>query len=312
MNKVFILTPESEKFAQRVQAHQLPQLEILASDAVPENLAGIKGCNIVLGQPALVAQILPQMPQIKWVQSTFAGIDALCQPGLRKDYHLTGVKEVFSSYMSEYVFLYILVFERNFLESLENQRKATWLDLPYRGLQGLTLGVCGFGAIGKRIAQTAAHFRMRVFGYNSNGTPSPYAEQVYRESTLEAFLAPLDYLVITLPSTPHTRHLINYARLQQMRSSAVLINVGRGEVVAEQDLIHALKEKMIRGAILDVFEEEPLPAKSPLWKMPNVFITPHNAAFSFPEDITKIFVDNYLRFLKQETLQYVIDLKRGY
>ncbi len=92
----------------------------------------------------------------------------------------------------------------------------------------------------------------------------------------------------------------------------MLINVGRGEVVAEQDLIHALKEKMIRGAILDVFEEEPLPAKSPLWKMPNVFITPHNAAFSFPEDITKIFVDNYLRFLKQETLQYVIDLKRGY
>lgn len=312
MNKVFILTPDSQKFVQMVEAKNLPQLEIFASNHIPSDLELMKRCNIILGKPVLVAQILPQAPQIEWVQSSFAGIEALCDPQLPTDYTLTGIKEIFNLQMSEYVFLYILARERNFLKNLAHQQKQIWHDIPSRGLQGLTMGVCGFGSIGQHIAQTATHFGMKVFGFNNRGTPHPYAKKMFNASSIEAFLPPLDYLVITLPSTPQTRHLFDYSRFQQMKSSAVLVNIGRGNVVNEKDLIQALQEKVIQGAILDVFEEEPLSPESLLWKMPEVFITPHNSAASFPEEISEIFADNYRRFLKHEPLQYVIDRKKGY
>ena len=118
--------------------------------------------------------------------------------------------------------------------------------------------------------------------------------------------------MITLPSTPDTLHLIDYDTLRAMKKSAVLINIGRGNVVSENALVRALEEGLVRGAVLDVFEQEPLPVESRLWSLPNVMITPHNSGISFPEDIVKIFAENYRRFVNKKPLKYRVDFNRGY
>ena len=117
---------------------------------------------------------------------------------------------------------------------------------------------------------------------------------------------------MVLPKTPDTTGLIDYRALKQMKPSAVLINVGRGNAIIENDLIRALKEQIIRSAVLDVFQEEPLPKESGLWDLPNALITPHNSGFGFPKDIIQVFFDNYQRFCEKQPLHYVIDFNRGY
>jgi phosphoglycerate dehydrogenase-like enzyme len=118
--------------------------------------------------------------------------------------------------------------------------------------------------------------------------------------------------VITLPHTPATEHLFDTQAFQAMNPAAILFNVGRGKVVSEPVLIQAVQQQQIRGAVLDVFEEEPLAQSSHLWGLPNVFLTPHNSAYSFPEEIVKIFVENYQRYITGKPLRYLIDFEKGY
>ena len=312
MNKLLILSPDSDEYALLIQQRELPELSLLSCNTIDQGISRVSECNIILGQPAWVKSILRPAGRLKWVQSTFAGVEALCSKDLRKDYILTGVKGVFGPLMSEYVFAYILALERQLLETYTNQKTKQWRVIPYRGLQGLTLGICGLGSVGRQIAATGKHFKMRVLAFKRTPEAGPPLEKVYTGRALGEFLGQLDYLVITLPLTSQTEHLFNYETLSRMKPTAVLINAGRGRVVAQEDLAQALRQGLIRGAVLDVFEKEPLPEESPLWEMPNILITPHNAAVSFPEDIVAIFADNYRRFIKKEKLRHIIDFKRGY
>jgi phosphoglycerate dehydrogenase-like enzyme len=159
---------------------------------------------------------------------------------------------------------------------------------------------------------TARHFGLRIIGLNRSGKPCEAVETVYTVDELPAFLKKPDYIVLALPETQQTNQLINSDTLGMMKPSAVLINIGRGNSVNETDLVRALEDAVIGGAVLDVFESEPLPPESPLWRMPNVYITPHMAATSFPEDIAETFLQNYQRFLRREPLQYTVDFELGY
>jgi len=311
-NRLLILTPDAEAYARQLIRRRLPDLALVPCGRKEGARDLIADCNIVLGQPDWVRPVLDHAPKLKWVQSTFAGVEALCMGEPPSDYMLTGVKGLFGPLMSEYVFAYILALERQLFETRDNQKKKLWRMLPYQSLQGLNLGICGLGSVGRQIALTGNHFKMRVLAYKRSPHKSPLVEQVFSGSSLNDFLSRLDYLVITLPLTAETRHLIDYGALCRMKPSAVLINVGRGGVVIEKDLERTLEEKRIRGAVIDVFEKEPLSAQSRLWEMPHVFITPHNSAFSFPEKIIEIFSGNYRRFIKKEKLEYLIDFKRGY
>jgi len=250
--------------------------------------------------------------KLQWVQSIFAGVEDLLSSPQRTDYVLTGVKGVFGPLMSEYVFVYILTLERHVFEVYENQKERVWGKIPYESLQGKLLGICGLGSIGLHIAQTAKHFGMKVWGYKRSYEEVPGIDRIFTQLDFKEFLSNPDYIVITLPSTPDTLHLMDYETIKAMKSSAVLINVGRGSVISESALVRALEEKLIRGAVLDVFEEEPLPEGSRLWALPNVMITPHNSGFSFPEDIVRIFAENYRRFVDKKTLKYIVDFTRGY
>ena len=311
-NRLLILSRDPTRYAELIERFDFADLELVAFDSVEKAKKYVENCNIILGAPKLIAHILVAANKLQWVQSIFAGVEVLLSPRQRTDYVLTGVKGVFGPLMSEYVFVYILALERHILEVYENQKVRVWKKIPYESLQDKLLGICGLGFIGLHIAQTAKHFGMKVWGYKRSYEEVPGIDRIFTQSDFKEFLSNPDYIVITLPSTPDTLHLIDYDTIKVMKSSAVLINVGRGSVVSESALVRALEEKLIRGAVLDVFEEEPLPEESRLWALPNVMITPHNSGFSFPEDIVRIFAENYRRFVDKKPLKYIVDFNRGY
>lgn len=282
------------------------------SNSVESAMAVAADCEIILGEPQLVSQILEAASQLRWVQSCWAGVDSLCQPGLRRDYLLTGVTGQFGQLISEYITGYLFALERGFFEMRANQLESNWKPLPYRRPHDLTVGIIGLGSIGRQLARTVSGFGFKVTGMNTTGKPYQYVDQVYTRDHSDEFFTGVDYLVVTLPATAQTKHFINARVLQKMQPSAVLMSVGRGSVVDEDALIQALQRDEIRAAVLDVFETEPLPLESPLWSMPNVYVTPHVSAVSFPEDIIEVFKQNYLRYLNNESLQQVVDFERGY
>ena len=312
MNSVLIVETDASAYVAEIEKRNLPELQILSVTSPEEAAPLVSQVQIIFGRPDFIAPILSSAGNLEWVQSTYAGIEPLCAAGLRTDYLLTGVKDVFGPLMSEYVFGQILARERSILKTYNNQLKHHWEPIPYRGLDGLTIGIIGIGSIGSEIARTAVSFNMRVLGVKRTPGESRYIEQTYLPTEMPAFLPHLDYLVIILPDTPDTRGFISLSELKMMKETAVLVNVGRGSSVKQDDLVTALESGIIGGAILDVFEEEPLPTNSSLWDMPGVIITPHNSAFSFPEQITEIFCNNYQNFRTGSPLDHQVDLNRKY
>lgn len=312
MNKLLILSADAEKYYDLIKAIDLQQLEISSAGNIHSASGLIAGCNIFLGDPPLLSEVLASADRLEWVQSAWAGVEQLCRPVLRRDYVLTNAKGIFGSLISEYVMTYLFAFERRVFSMRSNQLKRHWKPLTYRPAKDITLGIIGLGSIGRELALTARHFGIRVTGLNRSGKPCEGVENVYTVDELGAFLKEPDYVVLTLPATPQTNGFINADTLKMMKPSAVLINVGRGNSINEADLVCALNEAVIAGAVLDVFENEPLALESPLWQMPNVYITPHMAATSFPENIAEIFIENYRRFRRKESLLHVVDFELGY
>ena len=312
MNTLLVIDRDAQIYAAELKKRNLPDLIIHSAegqDAVGDH---IEHANIVLGQPAEAAPLLARAKKLQWLQSTFAGIEPLCSKTLRTDYILTGVKDVFGPLMSEYIFAYILAKERSLFETRKNQSNKKWSPIPYQGLNNLTIGIIGLGSIGKSIAATAHHFGMRVLGMKRTVDDVENVDQLFLVSEKSAFLPLVDYLVMTLPATEQTTGFIGLAELKIMKPTAIVMSVGRGSNIDQDGLIKGLQDKYIGGAVLDVFEQEPLPAASPLWDMPDVYITPHNSAFSFPAQITALFCENYVRFVSGKTLKYIVDFENGY
>ena len=311
-NQLLILAAEAERYQDLIRAAQPADLEICACPRGRPEAAAVGQATILLGVPDQVAPVLKHARRLKWVQSTFAGVDALCDPNLPRNYRLTGVKGVFGPAMCAYVFAHILSLERHLAEMRIQQQQKRWLRRPYGQLQALTLGLGGLGSIGRSIAATALHFGMKVVAYKRTPGSDPLLQRIYSGEEIGQFLSRVDYLVLTLPKTPASTHMINARTLKMMKPSAVLINIGRRNAVAEADLIAALSTGRLRGAVLDVFDQEPLPRENPLWELPNVVITPHVAGVGTPEDIVPIFLENYARFRSGRPLKYAIDFERGY
>ena len=312
MNKLLVLSAEAAEYTELIQAAGLHQLEVRSAHDTDSAISLIADCNIILGDPPLIGNLLPSAEQLEWVQSSWAGVDNLCQKGLRRDYTLTNAKGIFGPLISEYVMAYLFGFERRIFDMRRNQLNHDWRPLPYRPANEIELGIIGLGSIGKHLALTARHFGMHVTGLNRSGSPCNDVDRVYTRDGMADFLETLDYVVLTLPATLETRHLVDARVLSMMKPSSILFNVGRGNSINEDDLVDALREGIIGGAVLDVFEKEPLQQDSPLWQLPNVFVTPHTSANSFPEDLAGIFIENYQRFLRKEPLLHVVDFELGY
>jgi phosphoglycerate dehydrogenase-like enzyme len=305
-HKVLILSKFADTYRDLLTQANLPGLDILTPDSAPLN------CDIVFGEPSLIRPVLAEQTHLKWVQSTFAGVDPLLDPALRRDYVLTNMRGVFGGLMSEFVMAYLLLHERKILQRLEAQKQQRWDDTLTGILRGKTIGLLGVGSIGAEVARTCKFFGMTVRGYTRASEISEDVDAYYHGDDLLAFTDGLDYLVNILPNTSATRRIVHAEMLAQLPAHALFINVGRGSAVEQDALIAALESGDLAGAVLDVFEVEPLPAGHPFWTAPNVIITSHTSAPSFPVEITKVFIENYRRYAAGEPLQYLVDFERGY
>ena len=303
MPKLLILSHDSEQYKARLQQLNLPNLEIVT---------GTTTCDIVLGEPNKIKAVLPDLSQLKWVQSIYAGVEPLVDLSQRRDYVLTNARGVFGEWMSEFVFGYLLFLEKRILDRIEAQRSRDWNRSEAGTLRGKTIGLLGVGSIGEHLAGTAKCFGMKVRGYTRNSETSTQVDKYYHGADLLKFADGLDYVVSVLPRVKETDKLVDEAFLNALPDRAVLINVGRGNSVDEAALEKALKEGRLAAAVLDVFEKEPIPADHPFWDTPNLYMTYHTSAISYPDDITKLFVENYHLYTQGKPMKYVVDFEKGY
>jgi phosphoglycerate dehydrogenase-like enzyme len=303
MPKLYILSSEKDEYRQRLEQANLPNLEFTDTQSDAE---------IVLGEPRLIRDALPTLSNIKWIQSMYAGVEALMDPTFRRDYILTNARGVFGELMSEYVFGYLLAHEKKIFKRHQLQLSKTYDRFESGWLKGKTIGLLGVGSIGAHLAGTAKHFGMTVHGFTRSSETSQNVDKYFHGDDILKFAEGLDYLVVVLPRTEDTNQIVNTEFLTALPSHAILINVGRGNAVDEPALVDALNINKIAGAVLDVTAQEPLPEEHPFWTTPNLLLTFHTSAISYPDDITRLFIENYHLYLKGKPLKYQVDFERGY
>lgn len=303
-HRLLILSGDGDQYRELVLKAQLPELEIVTDP--------VAGVDILMGEPGRIRPVLASLSDLKWVQSIWAGVEPLLDPSLRRDYVLTNARGVFGGLMSEYVIGYLLNHERRIFQRQAAQAQKRWDDTDTGTLRGKTVGLLGVGSIGAEVARTAKFFGMSVRGYTFSSEDCPHVDRYYHGDTLLEFARGLDYLVNILPNTAGTRSIINADVLAALPAHALLINVGRGPAVEEAALVDALTRGRLAGAVLDVFNREPLPAEHPFWTTPGLTMTFHTAAPSLAADISKIFIENYQRYLGGLPLKYQVDFEKGY
>lgn len=271
---------------------------------------------LLLGEPAHLLQYLSQYPvvreRLRWIQSSFAGVDALHGLALPASCQLTAMKAAFGPLISEYVFGHLLSYRRDFGVYRQQQADKTWQQHSYRSIAGETILVVGLGGIGRHLLTTARHFGMRTLGVCRTGESDADADTLYPVSALQEALAQADVVVLALPATAASNNLMDAATLAAVKPGALLFNVGRGVLVDDSALLRALDAGIVAHAWLDVFRQEPLPVAHPFWSHPGVTVTPHVAALTFEQDLADFYGDNLARWLCGKPLSGAVDLARGY
>ena len=264
--------------------------------------------EVVVGAPPDLAAIIPRCPQLRWVQSTWAGIDAIAHFA-SESLHITPLKGVFGPAMTEYVMGWLLAIERNVISRASH---TGWTPSLEPRITGKRMGIMGTGGIGTAIALVAKSFGLEVIGLNSDGRAVDGFSTCYPSTDRLAFAEGLDYLVSVLPQTAQTDNLIDHEVLMQLNPKAIVINAGRGNAVLEADLIASLNAGHLRAAVLDVFRVEPLPPDDPLWSTPGVYITSHTAGPTPDEAVAEVFERNLRRYIAGEPLTDAVRAGRGY
>jgi phosphoglycerate dehydrogenase-like enzyme len=303
-------------------------IEFDASQLQPITQRQLQSAEILITEPAVLVKLLQNMelPKLKWCQSTYAGVDPLFTAAnleLPLPFTLTRFAGVFGPPMAEWCLARIIGHERKFYLTRKDQDVQKWAGgsgcskeiLNYRYLSDLTLTILGCGDIGLTIARAAKAFGMRVVGYARSVKHDPALDESI--TCLNTALKQADYIVSVLPSTSDTRGLLTLEALSAANpadggKSPVFLNVGRGDVIDSVTLSHALNQGHLSAAILDVFEQEPLPADNPLWKHPNVTISPHVSGLTRAQDVPNLVLENYQRYVDGRALKYVVDWNQTY
>ena len=281
----------------RRSVHVAPEVEIDTS-----------AVEVIVGAPPDLVALIPRCPHLRWVQSTWAGIDAIAHFA-SETLQITPLKGVFGPAMTEYVMGWLLAIERNVIGRASHTH---WTPSLEPRIIGKRLGIMGTGGIGTAIAVAAKPFGLEVIGLNSDGRAVDGFTTCYRSADRLAFAEGLDYLVSVLPQTSQTDNLIDHKVLTRLNSEAIVINAGRGNAVVEADLIASLNAGHLRAAVLDVFLEEPLPPNDPLWSTPGVYITSHTAGPTPDDAIGEVFERNLKRYIAGEPLADAVRAGRGY
>ncbi len=314
MTKALLLSADALQYRQLLGSVSTPW-DLTTVETVDQALLFCAETEVLLGDPNLLLLLVGRMPKLRWIQSSWAGVaplvDALQkqpQPGLT----LTNIRGIFGPLMVEYVFAYLLGHERQLQAHWQSQRQRLWRGQRCGSLQAKTLGLLGLGSIGQDLAKAARLFGMQVVGCSRTAPAAGLVDRHYSSAQLIELVAQVDYLVCTLPSTPQTQNLLGQSVFARMKPTALLINAGRGDLIEDAALVDALVQGQIAGAVLDVFRQEPLPQGHPFWTAPNLVITSHTAAPSYPAYIAPIFIENMQRFEQGLPLRFEVDLQRGY
>lgn len=254
-------------------------------------------------------------PKLRWIQALSAGVEKLVFPALvNSSVLLTSARGIHGIPASEHVLAMMLSYTRGLHLTIRNQEKKIWQRVPNDEANEKTIGIVGLGSIGRNIAKKCKALNMRVVAIKQTMSEELFIDLLLGPEELDRLLAMSDFVVLAVPLTPATHHMINAERLQIMKKNAFLINIARGQVIDEAALLEALREGRIGGAGLDVFDNEPLPADHPLWSFDNVIITPHCAALSpyYLDRAVALIADNIARFLQGREMVNVIDKQKGF
>jgi len=257
-------------------------------------------------------ELYAKAPRLRWVQCMGAGVEDIVAAELPRGVLVTRIVDQFGGMIAEYVFAELLARARRSDVLGAQQRERRWQHLVAGTLAGSCMGVAGLGSVGKEIVRKARAFDMRVYGMSRPDGALDLVDRAFEAGAWTDFVRDLDVLVLTLPLTAETEGSVGREVFRAMRPTATVVNVGRGKVVREAELIAALEAGEIGGAVLDVFEREPLPQESPLWSMPGVTVTPHVAGPSLDEDVARFFHENLERYLAARPLVGVVDRRQGY
>jgi len=277
-------------------ADQIARCEVLLAFGVPPGLIG-------------------EMKSLKMIQSMTAGVDGwIARNDLPRELPLSAARGTHLPQMPENILGALFHITKHYANIAQNQQQSKWVRSQSSTLSGKTLGILGLGAIGADLARRASALDMRVIGTRRTPEPVPHVEQVYASDATDEVLARSDFVVLLLPVTPETESMFDRQRLQRMKSSAWLINFGRGALIADDDLIAAVKAKEIAGAVLDVFRTEPLPSDHPFWQTPNIYVLPHIGGGHPDRDkwVATLLTENVRRHLAGEPLKELVDRGRGY
>lgn len=334
--QVLLTVPFPEELLDQLEEIS-PNLEIVTQKARREEEFSADAWDDV--EVLYTMRILPgieQAPKLRWIQFHWAGIDhAIDAPILKRPGVMaTTLSGAAASQVSEYILMMLLGLGHHFPELLEAQKRVEWPKDRWerfspRELRGSTVGLVGYGSIARQTARLLHPFGAKVLaikkdarqpqdpGFSFQGLGDPegdYFHLLYPPEALHSMLRECDFVVIATPLTPATRNLINAPTLEAMKPSAYLVDISRGGIVDHQALIEALREEKLAGAALDVYPQEPLPADSPLWQLPNVVLSPHisgNTPF-YDQRAFEVFAENLRRYCTGQPLLNLVDLKKGY
>lgn len=318
MSKLVITQDIEESHLDQIKSI-VPNWEIVAGRAPSIWLEHLKEAEVIVGWKKEIAEhCIFAESKLRWMQSWSAGVNSMPLAEMeKKNILLTSATGVHAYPISETIFALMLGLTRKIHTYVQNQQEKKWhhADMNLE-IHEKTIGILGVGHIGKETAKIAKAFGMTVLGVRHSDRAEEFVDEMFTTDQLSDVLPRCDYVVVTLPLTNETSHLISAREFEQMKSSAFFINIGRGEIVVENDLIEALRSGEIAGAGLDVFTKEPLDENSALWDFENVIVTPHTSGST--EHYTKrviedIFIPNLKSYAQGGVLpKNVVDYKKGY
>ncbi|HEY5290863.1 MAG TPA: D-2-hydroxyacid dehydrogenase [Burkholderiales bacterium] len=290
------LVIEALRFDQQPSSEQLARTELMLARQAPPGL-------------------LAKMPRLRWIQAITAGVEGwVSLPDLRPDIALTCARGTHRVQMPENILGALFHLTKPYTQATLDQRDRRWVKRISEPLAGKTLGILGLGAIGQELAKKAQALELRVIGTRRSPEPLPHVDRVYPPDAMDAVLTQSDFALLLLPLTPETEDIMNARRFRAMRSTAYLLNFGRGALVVDADLVDAVRSKTIAGAVLDVYRKEPLPADHAFWVTEGITVLPHIGGLDVHRDeiVATLFADNMGRFLAGEPLVALVDRSRGY
>lgn len=307
-----LLAEKDHALYARLLGEAAPDVTVLTSGDSAELARHAAECEVWLGQPDLLASLIRQGHRPDWMQSTWAGITPLLADGLSRDYRLTRAVGIFGQVMAEYMLTYMLGHEREVLARLVSQVERRWDERPGRSLAGRRVLIVGTGDIGQQVAEFLLPFGVIVYGVASQPREQAPFVEVAGLADLPRLVAQADYVLNLLPDTPATHDLYDAALFQRFKPEALFINAGRGVAVVDVDLVEALKQGHLGGAVIDVCRQEPLPQRHPFWTAWGLLLTGHSSAPTAPAAMVRLFVENLRAYQAGRELRGMVDFQRGY